>query len=318
MISVVIPVYKNSGNIPPLLAALTQLDDALHGALEVVFVVDGSPDDSYLQLATRLPKLPLQAQLLSLSRNFGSFAAIRAGLEAATGDCYAVMAADLQEPPELILDFARILQTGEVDIAVGTRTSRQDPLSSRIFSTLFWGLYRRFIQPEIPEGGVDVFGCRRNVRDQILRLPEQNSSLVGLLFWVGFTRTQVPYERRKREIGVSAWTFQKKLRYLMDSIYSFSDLPIRLLMRLGVVSLLIGVIFACVVLVGKFTGTIPVPGYAAIVLTVTFFGALNCFGLGVIGNYVWRTFENTKYRPNFIVASKTTYDRGATHHSLAI
>lgn len=308
MISVVIPVYRNAENIPSLLQALEGLATQLRGEFEAVFVSDGSPDDSYLRLATALPGAGFRSQLLALSRNFGSFSAIRAGLQAARGDRFAVMAADLQEPPELILEFDRLLRGGEVDITVGTRTGRKDPLSSRLMASLFWGFYRRYIQPEIPPGGVDIFGCQQTVRDEILRLQENNSSLVGLLFWVGFRRALVPYERRTREIGVSAWTFRKKLRYLMDSVFSFSDLPIRMLMTIGVLGLGVSLFLAAVVLFGKLTGQIPVPGYAATVLTVIFFSALNSFGLGVIGNYVWRTFENTKSRPNFIVASHRSFD----------
>ncbi len=307
MISVVIPVYRNSGNIPHLLEALEGLHRDLQGNLEAVFVVDGSPDDSYLQLATRLPGVSFQAQLLTLSRNFGSFAAIRAGLEAARGDRFAVMAADLQEPPELIAEFDRILCAGEHDVAVGQRTARRDPLPTRLLSKTFWAFYRRFVQPEIPEGGADVFACQRNVRDHILRLRENNSSLVGLLFWVGFRRATVAYERTERAIGKSAWTLRKRLRYLTDSVFSFSDLPIRLLVRIGLMGLALSLVFGLVVIAAKFSGAIPVPGYAATVLAVTFFGGLNCFGLGIIGGYVWRTFENTKQRPNFIVASQRVF-----------
>jgi glycosyltransferase involved in cell wall biosynthesis len=310
MMSLVVPVYRNSGNIAPLVAALESLSADLGGDLEVVFVVDGSPDDSFLRLAQALPAARFRSQLLSLSRNFGSFAAIRAGLEAGRGDRFAVMAADLQEPPELIREFDALLRGGDVDVAVGRRVGRKDPLLARTFSAIYWGLYRRFVQPEIPPGGVDIFGCRANVRDQIVLLRENNSSLVGLLFWVGFRRADVPYERSERTIGKSAWTFRNKLRYMLDSVYSFTDLPIRLLTRIGVLGLLTSVVLALVVVWAKLSGTIPVPGYAASVLVVTFFGALNCFGLGVIGNYVWRAFENGKRRPNFIVASQQAFEPG--------
>lgn len=307
--SLVIPVYRNAENVTALLEALVRLDRDLQGELEVVFVVDGSPDDSYLRLATELPKSGLRAQLLLLSRNFGAFSAIRAGLAAGTGDQFAVMAADLQEPPELVSEFARRLASGECDVVAGQRTGRADPLLTRMFSAAFWKLYRAFIQPEIPAGGVDVFGCTRVVRDHLVALSEGNSSLVGLIFWVGFRRSFVPYARRERQAGRSAWTFRKKLRYLMDSVFSFTDLPIKLLLRLGALGLLLSFGLATAVLTATLLGTIPVPGYAATVLTVIFFGALNCFGLGIIGGYVWRTFENTKSRPNFIVASHERYER---------
>ncbi len=310
MISLIIPVYRNSENIEPLLTALQDLQSRMKDRLEVVFVVDGSPDDSCLRLSAGLPQSGLRAQLLNLSRNFGSFSAIRAGLEAARGDRFAVMAADLQEPPELVLEFDRILSENLADVVIGQRVGRKDPLFTRLGASLFWRFYRRFIQPEIPVGGVDIFGCRENVRVQLLKLQEINSSLVGLLFWVGFRRMTVPYERRKREHGESAWTLQKKLRYLLDSVYSFSDLPIRFLLRTGVAGLSLSFVLTVVVLAAKLLGGIPVPGYAATLLTITVFGALNCFGLGVIGNYVYRTFENTKQRPNFIVSSKDFFEHG--------
>ena len=308
MISVVIPVYRNAENIPSLLEALQQLDQDLDGDLEVVFVVDGSPDDSALRLSTELPTLGMRAQLLTLSRNFGSFEAIRAGLEAGRGDYFAVMAADLQEPPSLMASFHQRLRSGECDITIGQRATRDDPALRRLMSTTFWAFYRRFVVPDVPPGGLDVFGCTRAVRDQILRLRERNSSLVGLLLWVGFRREYVRYERRAREIGESAWSLRKRLAYLMDSVFSFSALPIQILLRLGTLGLGVSAVFSLVVIATKLFSEIPVPGYAATVLVVTFFGALNCFGLGVVGQYVWRTFENTKLRPGHIVASREEFE----------
>ena len=306
MISLVIPVYKNAGNIPSLVTALEALNQRLEGKLEVVLVVDGSPDDSHLLLAKALPSASFRSQLLLLSRNFGAFSAIRAGLEAGTGDYFAVMAADLQEPPELVVEFVERMKAG-AEVVVGKRVGRDDPFLSRAMSSLFWSTYRRFVQPQVPEGGVDVFGCRRAVRDQLVALCEQNSSLVGLLFWVGFRRESVEYKRRAREIGTSAWTMKKKIRYLMDSMFSFTDLPVRLLTTIGFLGLLVSLVFGTVVFVGRLLGMIQSPGYAATVVVVMFFGALNCFGLGVIGGYVWRGFENSKVRPNFIVSGKQVF-----------
>lgn len=311
MISVVVPVYRNAESIAALLDALANTHRALGGGLEVVFVVDGSPDDSYLRLAAALPAAPFRSQLLLLSRNFGSFSAIRAGLAAGTGEHFAVVAADLQEPPELVVEFARRLAAGGCDVVLGQRTGRADPLLSRAAAGAFWGLYRRLVQPELPPGGVDVFGCTRAVRDQLVRIGELNTSLVGLLLWVGFRREVVPYARRERHAGRSAWTLRKKLGYLTDSVFSFSDLPVRFLFRTGALGLVLSVALAAVVVTAKLLGDIPVPGYAATVLTVTFFGALNCFGLGVIGGYAWRTFENTKGRPSYIVASSERFGPAA-------
>ena len=307
MISLVVPVYRSAAGIPDLLEAVNGLASSIEEPFEAVFVVDGSPDDSLLLLGRDLPKAGFDSQLLSLSRNFGAFSAIRSGLEAARGDVVVVMSADLQEPPGLVLELASKLRSGECDVAVGQRVGRAD---SSVFSNLFWWMYRRFVIPEIPRGGADVFGCTRAVRDQVLRLKERNSSLIGLLFWVGFRRCLVPYERQRRPKGKSAWTLGKKLTYLNDSVFSFSDLPIRLLTRVGLLGLAVSVVFSVAVLIWRLTGTTPVPGYAATVLVVTFFGALNLFGLGVIGSYVWRSFENTKGRPEYIVQAWQEFHPG--------
>lgn len=311
MLSLVIPIYKNSENIPHLLPELARLFDKLEGNLEVVFVVDGSPDDSHARLEEVLPRQKFRSQLLALSRNFGSFAAIRAGLTVGRGERLAVMAADLQEPPDLIVEFDRVLRGGSADVVVGQRTGRADPWLTRVFSFVFWAVYRRVIQREVPPGGVDVFGCSDKVRREIVALDETHSSLVGLLLWTGFRRAVVPYQRRPRLVGRSSWTFGKKLKYLMDSVFAFTDLPVRLLLLAGTMGLVISVIYGTVVFVAKVFFSIPVPGYAALVILILFFGGLNSLGLGLIGSYVWRTFENSKGRPNYIVMSKEIFDGNA-------
>lgn len=299
--SLVIPVYKNAETIGPLISACEGLNARLDRALEVVFVVDGSPDASHALLRDGLGRAGFRAKLVLLSRNFGSFAAIREGLRVAAGPSFAVMAADLQEPPELMLTFFEVLSTEPVDLVIGTRESRADPLLSRWASSAFWWLYRRFIDAAMPPGGVDVFACNRAFRDRLLGLSEANSSLVGLLFWLGYRRKVIGYARQPRMAGRSAWTLRKKLKYLFDSLFAFSDLPIRLLAFFGALGLVTSIVVALVVLAARLLGLVAVPGYAATVLVVTFFGALNSLGLGVIGSYVWRTFENTKGRPLAIV-----------------
>ena len=307
MISVVIPVHGNEENINSMIKRLEELRRNLNGTLEVVFVVDGSPDASLKLLGQVLPKVSFRAQLLNLSRNFGSFAALRAGMEAAKGDYISVIAADLQEPPELVSKFYEQLKTGQFDVAVGERKSRLDKGSGRMFSAIFWGLYRRFVQTEIPSGGVDTFACTKAVRDQLLRCDESNSSLIGLLFWVGFRRVSVSYDRTERQAGVSAWTFSKKLRYLSNSVFSFTDLPVRVLLYVGLLGILLSVTLGVIVVVMRSINAIEVPGYTATVLLLSFFGGLNCFGLGLIGSYVWRAYENTKRRPNYIVSSHDVF-----------
>lgn len=304
MFSLVVPVYRNEDSLPELLEALSELQRSIAGELEVVFVVDGSPDRSLEVLQERLPACRFEAQVLALSRNFGSFAAIGAGLAAARGDLFAVMAADLQEPPELMLEFRARLASGTCDVVVGTRVGRGDPLATRALSALFWWLYRRLVQAEMPPGGVDVFGCNRVFRDQLLALRERNTTLVGLLFWLGFRRSTVAYVRRPRRHGRSAWSLRRRFRYLLDSGFAFTDLPIRVMSLTGLGGMLLATLLAAVVLLARLRGDIPVPGYTPTVLAVMFFGGLNSLGIGLLGEYVWRTFENSKQRPAYLVARR--------------
>ena len=301
MYSLILPVYRNEESLPDLLTVLTEMNKKLAGKLEVIIVVDGSPDNSYNILRQRLPDMPFASQLLLHSRNYGSFAAIRAGMQVANGDHFAVMAADLQEPPELALEFFHLLEADEADVVVGTRDARNDPWRSRWSSEIFWWVYRKFIIKDIPAGGVDMFGCNRQFRNELLSLDESHSSLIGLLFWLGFRRKTVSYQRRERQHGVSAWTLTKKINYLMDSIFAFSDLPIKLLISFGSIGVLFSELFGLMVLVLKTTGWLEVPGYAATILTVLFFGALNTAGIGLLGAYIWRAYANTQGRPLSVV-----------------
>jgi glycosyltransferase involved in cell wall biosynthesis len=302
MLSLIIPVYRNEENLPDLLEALRELEsECLPRRLELVFVVDGSPDRCYERLREILPSFAVPSCMLLLSRNFGSFAAIRAGLAAGAGPLFAVMAADLQEPPELVHEMYEILQTGQIDVVVGVRDARQDPLLSSLSARIFWGLYRRFVVPEVPPGGVDVFGCNRAFRDQLLQLEERHSSLIAQIFWLGCRRKFISYARRERRHGKSAWNLRKKINYMMDSVFSFTDLPITLLIRVGGGAALLSGLFGLFIAVARLLGLIQVPGYAAIMLAIVFLGALNMFGLGIVGSYAWRTYENTKARPLHVV-----------------
>jgi glycosyltransferase involved in cell wall biosynthesis len=310
-LSLVVPIYGNEGSIDALLDAIRGIQASTGPGFEAVFVVDGSPDRSYSLLHERLPQAGFTAQLISLSRNFGSFPAIRVGLEFARGRVIAVMAADLQEPPELVVKFLEVLGHGDVDVAFGVREGRQDPALSRLASRMFWDVYRRFVMPDIPKGGVDIFAVTSRFRDRLLQLRESNTSLLAQLFWLGGRRAFVPYERRERRHGRSSWTLRKKLRYLSDSVFAFTDLPVRILILLGLVSMAVAILLTMVTLVAKVFGLLTVPGYAGTLLTVLFFGAFNSLGLGVVGAYAWRAFENTKSRPLAVVQSEESFNENA-------
>ncbi len=324
MLSLVIPVYKNEENLPRLLRELEVFAAAFPDTLEVLFVVDGSPDGSLRILRDRLPVWPVRSQLVELSRNFGSFSAVAAGLRHGHGEYFAVIAADLQEPPELVLNFHHLMQAGEADVVFGHRTGRTDGWLSQFLSESFWKLYRRFVLPDMPKGGIDVFGCTRQVRDTLLDMKELNTNLIALLFWLGFHRAFVPYERRARLEGRSAWTIAQKLRYALDSVFSFTDLPIKALLFLGVAGTSAACLAAVTVFVGWSFGHIPVLGYTPLMLVISFFGGLTALGLGIIGQYLWLSLQNARARPSFVVKSvwSSTSDSGpvdglAGHQALA-
>lgn len=309
--SLVIPVYRNEAFLPELLRAIEGIADGVDGRMEAVFVIDGSPDRSEEWLLRHLAGWRVPSQLVALSRNFGSFTAIRVGLGEARGECIAVMAADLQEPPSLVTEFFRVLGEGRHDVAVGTRASRADPLAGKAASGLFWRLYRALVQPEMPVAGVDMFAVTRKARDALLRLEESHSSLVAQLLWIGFNRAEVPYDRRARAQGESGWTLRKKMRYLFDSIFSFTDIPITLLTLIGFAGTFAFLVLGAVLLVLRLSGAIAVEGYTAIMVAILFSASLILLGLGIVGNYVWRTYENTKQRPLGIVRAQREFSGDA-------
>ena len=300
--SVVVPIYGNEATLPELLSQLAGLRREYAGEFEAVFVIDGSPDNSHALLALELPRMPFSSQIVVLSRNFGAFAAVRAGLAAASGDRQAVLAADLQQPIGSIRQMFEALDRG-ADIAIGQRASRQDPWLSRLASQVFWRFYRRFVQPQMSPGGVDSFACTRQVRDILVALPEANSTLVGLLFWVGFKRESVTYARAVRHSGRTGWSLRRKIRYAFDTIFAFSDLPLTLMIVIGTLGIAGALAASAVVLIGWAYGAIDVQGYTPLMLVSLFSFSTMLFALGVIGGYVWRIFENTKGRPMHLVHS---------------
>jgi glycosyltransferase involved in cell wall biosynthesis len=311
MLSLVIPVYRSEAGLPRLLREIAAVAPQCARGLEAVFVVDGSPDRSLEILRAALPTWEVPAQVIELSRNFGSFAAIAAGLRHGQGDCFAVIAADLQEPPDLVVRFERLLSSREADVVFGYRERRADPFLSRVLAGIFWGFYRRFVVPDMPKGGIDVFGCTRQVRDCIVDLKEANSSLVALLLWVGFRRAFVSYDRQARRDGRSAWTFGRKFRYAIDSVFNFTDLPIKVLLALGSLATILAAAGAVVVLLAWGYGLVPVLGYTPLMLAVISFGGLTALGLGIVGQYVWLSLQNARNRPNFIVRATERFGPGA-------
>jgi hypothetical protein len=192
-------------------------------------------------------------------------------------------------------------------VVFGFREGRGDPWLSRMLSQLFWSLYRRFVVPDMPRGGIDVFGCTRQVRDALVDMREVNTNLIALLLWLGFRRAFVPYTRQRRLEGRSAWTVGRKLRYALDSVFSFTDLPIRALLLLGTVATLGAIMGGAYVVVAWALGLVPVLGYTPLMLAVISFGGLTALGLGIVGQYQWLALQNARNRPTAVVRRIETF-----------
>lgn len=299
--SIIIPVYYNELNLGETIPTLLSLAEKLPGYhLELVCVDDGSGDKSLEILYDFHARYPQSVKVVKLARNFGSMSAILAGMTVASGDCVGMIAADLQDPPELFIEMIHHWEQGNKSI-FAVRQDREDPLSSKVFSSLYYRLVRQFAIPNYPEGGFDFFLIDRQVAEDIKKIHEKNTNLMTLIFWLGYNPILLPYVRRHRRKGKSRWTLAKKIKLFVDTFVSFSFSPIRILSVLGVLVAFFSFIYGAVILFSYFLGGIPVQGWAPIMLVVTFSTGLQMFMLGVLGEYLWRTLDEVRRRPPYVI-----------------
>lgn len=300
-LSLVIPVYYNEQSLPPLFVKLQEIERALAEnsmALELIFVDDGSGDGSLQELFKIKQQRPA-TRIIKLSRNFGANRASKCGMQHATGDCCMVLAADLQDPPSLILQMVEKWKAGS-KFTICTRISRNDPLVSRIYSRVFYWLLNRLVMKDYPQGGFDVALMDKSMLPPIQK-SAKNLHTPLLAYWLGYRPEVIPYHRAKREHGRSRWTFKKKFNAFLDIILGFSVTPIRMISLIGGIvsfcSFIYGLRIACDALFGK----IPVQGFASLAVLITFLLGLIIIMLGVIGEYLWRVFDETNKRPEVVI-----------------
>ncbi len=301
-LSIVVPVYCNSGSLQALKVEFDKVAAALSEYVcEFVFVDDGSPDDSYLVLK-ELAADP-RVRVVKLSRNFGSNAAIHAGLTHAKGDAVAIISADLQDPPEMIPDLVRSWEKG-FSVVLAARNNREDGLLTRFFSNIFNQLFRKFVFRDFPRGGFDFLLIDKKVVTILVDLAEKNSYIFGQVLWVGFKRTVLYYNRRQRHSGRSHWTFLKKIKYFIDAFTAFSYLPIRLMSALGFIMATLGILYAgtVVILSRVFYYKIPT-GWASLVIIILTVSGTQLILMGVLGEYLWRVLDESRRRPLYVVES---------------
>lgn len=302
LISVVVPVYHNEASLPELLGRFQDL--ALRHAehtFEFLFVDDGSRDGSFDALC-RLAGSDQRVRIIKLVRNFGSNSAILCGLEHAKGDAHVVIAADLQDPPELISQLLAHWGAGK-KVALAARATRDDPWLTTFLADTFYALFRRFALSGMPRHGFDFFLVDKQVRDLVVQLPERNHYLMGMLIWVGFDPAIVHYHRKEREarFGVSMWTLARKVRYFTDAFVAFSHFPLRLTTALGFGLAFGGFAYALLVVVGHFLGWWDIGGWASLMSVMLVVGGVQLIMLGVQGEYVWRLLEEARRRPRYLV-----------------
>lgn len=299
-VSLVIPVYCNEDNLYPLYADLKEkFIDKIDYEYELVMVNDGSKDKSY-EVMQQLARQDSNIKIISLSRNFGSHAAILCGLSYCTGDCAVVKAADLQEPTELVLKMVESWRKGN-NVVLAVRDGRDESKGQTFFSNFYYWLVQKTALPEMPDQGFDVYLVDRKVITVLESLDEKNSALTGQILWSGFKTEKVYYRRLAREIGTGKWTFKKKVRLVMDTLFSFTSLPITVVVNVGVLSMAIAIIWAVVVLTSKIAGLIVVSGWTTLFIFNLFSFGVIMMTLGILGEYLWRTFDASRNRPPYIV-----------------
>jgi dolichol-phosphate mannosyltransferase len=311
-ISIVVPVYFNELNLPDTIPQLLALAEGLPGyILELIFVDDGSQDRSLEVLLDARKQFPQQVKVVKLTRNFGAMAALQAGLTVAQGDCVGVIAADLQDPPELFLEMVHHWENG-IKVVFAVRSDRKESFIQKVFSNTYYALIRRFAISGYPPGGFDFFLIDRQIVEEVNKIREKNTNLMTLIFWLGHQTILIPYTRRKRTKGKSRWTFGKKAKLFVDTFVSFSYLPIRLFSFLGILYAVISFAYGAIIFISWFSSGTIVQGWVPMMLILTFTAGLQMTLLGILGEYLWRTLDETRARPVFVI--DTIYDNAENNH----
>lgn len=299
--SIVIPVYFNEPNLPDTIPQLLALEDRLRDyQLELVFVDDGSGDRSLDILLEYRERYPRKIKVVKLTRNFGSMCAIQAGFTVAGGDCVGMISADLQDPPELFLDMIAHWEKGTKAV-FAVRSDRDESGMQKFFSNTYYAMMRRFAIPRYPRGGFDFLLIDRQIVDEVNRIHEKNTNIMSLIFWLGHGHVMLPYVRRSRAKGKSRWTIRKKIKLFIDSFVAFSYVPIRLLSAVGLLVAASAFIYGAIIFFAWWSSKIEVKGWTPLMILLAFTAGIQMTMLGVLGEYLWRTLDESRKRPSFVI-----------------
>lgn len=300
-LSVVVPVYFNAGSLPRLFDEFAKIETLLHEravSLELIFVDDGSKDDSLARLLEFKTRRQ-ETKVVKLTRNFGAVHCSKTGFKFVTGDAFMIVAADLQDPPGLILEMVDRWLSGSKYV-ICERITRDDPVASKIYSKIYYKLIRTLVIRDYPEGGYDMALMDKAFLPYLVN--SSKSVFTPLLaYWLGYKPHVIHYHRPAREHGKSGWTFGKKFTAFLDVILGFSITPIRAISGLGAIVALCSFLYGGAVVISALFRQIPVEGYATVVALITFLLGLIIVMLGIIGEYLWRIFDETNKRPETVI-----------------
>lgn len=300
--SVVIPVFNEEENLELLHRRLSKVLQHLCEDYEIILVDDGSRDNS-LQVMMRLRESNPRIKVIGFSRNFGHQMAITAGIDYASGDAVIIMDADLQDPPEVIPQLIEKWREG-YDTVYAIRESRKDPILKRAIAFVFYRLFKRMSEVDVPVDAGDFRLMSRRVVDILRTMPERNRYLRGLASWVGFSQASISYARDERYRGKRKYTLWQSARLAFDGITSFSHFPLRLVTNLGLVVSLAGFLYgAIIIILGLFFDRV-VPGWTTLMAAVIFLGGVQLIVVGVVGEYIGRIYVEVQQRPLYLIKQK--------------
>jgi polyisoprenyl-phosphate glycosyltransferase len=307
--SIVIPIYNEEESFLPLVKRLREVMDQLDGPAEVILIDDGSRDGSYALMEQANSEDP-RFKLLQLSRNFGHQVAITAGMDVAAGQAVIVMDADLQDPPEVILQMIDRWKEG-YEVVYALRERRDgETLFKRRSATLFYGIQRRLADTDQPVDVGDFRLVDRKALDAFLQMRERNRYVRGMFSWIGFRQTAVPYARASRQAGQSKYPLRKMVRLALDGFVGFSTVPLRFALTLGLVMAVGAVLYGIVLIALKLSGLSYVPGYASLLVTITFLSGVQLVVIGMVGQYVARIYDEVRGRPLYLVRDARGFAAG--------
>lgn len=301
-ISLIVPCFNEQEALPLFYDEVTRVLDTMQCAYEILFVNDGSRDET-LSILKGFAEKDEHVTYLSLSRNFGKEAAMYAGFCNASGDYVAVMDADMQDPPALLPEMVKILETGDYDSVATRRVNREgEPPIRSWFARKFYKLINRISDADIVDGARDFRLMKREMVDAIVAMSEYNRFSKGIFGWIGFKTYWLPYQNVERVAGETKWNFWKLLKYAFDGIINFSEVPLSIASWSGIGMAFVAAIMLVVIIIRRLCFGDPVAGWASTMCVIVFIGAIQLFCIGIMGQYLAKTYNETKKRPHYIIS----------------